>query len=216
MIYLKYADFVKENLNPDIIDYPVELNILESIITDSKTLLDSIEAEEVEMFKIFELPRNTFNEYFSLEDVYKNRKFLNALKKSNLTLSKIEETEDSETFIENTLDVKFILVHTLNHSELDNPKYILIQFRKKIENIWGEVKCYKVNGDIQNLYDKLTNKTITFTKNNKEYVYYTSNSGNNWQLKNKQDKTDQFLELMDKNQMKMILQDKDVKISIEN
>lgn len=215
MKYLTYEGFLKENLIPVITNIPVEINILESIITDSDVLLKSIKAEEVDLFKIFELSETTLKPNYNIEDLLKSKEFLNKVNNKQMKLSKIEETEDSETFIENTFDVKFILVHKKNNSELEKPEFIIFQFRKKVENKWGDVKCYRVNGDIQNLYDNLTNKTIEFKKGNKTYIYYTSNSGNNWQLKNTELKDEQFLDLMDKDQIKMILQDKDILITIK-
>jgi len=216
MRYLNsYGEFLKENISPDeMVELVADINILESIVTDSDLLLKSIQAKEEDIFKTFEVNPDEFKEGYSIEELYKSKDFNKKLKNKKLKKSPIEETEDSETFIENTMDVKFFLIHEKNKSALDKPEYIVFQTKKKVDTKWSDVKLYSVNDDIKNFYDKLTNKTVELKKGDKKYIYFTSNSCKNWQIQNGELADDIFLELMDKEQIKMLLKDKDVLITI--
>lgn len=217
MKYLhNYKQYINENLEyaEEMVELIGDINILESIVTDSDSLLKSIEAKEENIYNTFELSKDAMKLPFTIEDLYKNKQFNSRLKKLKLRKSQLEETDDSETFIRNVLDIKFFLIHDENKSQLDKPRYIIFQAKSKVDSVWNDVKLYSVNGDIKNFYDKLTNKTIELKKNDNQYIYFTSNSGNNWQLQNT-DKADSiFLDLLDKEQIKMLLKDKDVLITI--
>lgn len=211
----KYNTFLLENNNIDeFVELVADVNILESIVTDTDMLLKSIEAKEVDIFKTFELNPDNFKNNFTIERLYKSKSFNKNLNKKNMKKSTLEETDDSETFIENTYNIKFFLIHDINKLSIDNPNYIVYQSKKKVDNKWDSVRMYEVNGDIKNFYDKLSNKTIELKKNDKVYIYFTSNSGNNWQLQNIEQSNDIFLDILDREQIKMILKDKDISITI--
>lgn len=211
----KYNTFLLENNNIDeFVELVADVNILESIVTDTDMLLKSIEAKEVDIFKTFELNPDNFKNNFTIERLYKSKSFNKSLNKKNMKKSTLEETDDSETFIENTYNIKFFLIHDINKLSIDNPNYIVYQSKKKVDNKWDSVRMYEVNGDIKNFYDKLSNKTIELKKDDKVYIYFTSNSGNNWQLQNIEQSNDIFLDILDREQIKMILKDKDISITI--
>jgi hypothetical protein len=184
MKYLnKYVEFLNESVE-EFVELAADINILESIVTDSETLLKSIQAKEEDLFTTFELNPDDFPRNFKIEKLYKSPKFNKTLTNMKLKKSTIEETEDMETFLENILDVKFFLIHEVDKSSLDKPEYIIFQSKLRKESKWDDIKLYSVHDDIKNFYDKLTNKTIELKKNDKTYIYFTSNSGNNWQLQN--------------------------------
>lgn len=211
----KFNTFLLENNNIDeFVELVADVNILESIVTDTDMLLKSIEAKEVDIFKTFELNPDNFKNNFTIERLYKSKSFNKSLNKKNMKKSTLEETDDSETFIENTYNIKFFLIHDINKLSIDNPNYIVYQSKKKVDNKWDSVRMYEVNGDIKNFYDKLSNKTIELKKDDKVYIYFTSNSGNNWQLQNIEQSNDIFLDILDREQIKMILKDKDISITI--
>ena len=60
-------------------------------------------------------------------------------------------------------------------------------------------------GKVEDFYKKLTAKTIELTDNNITYTYETSNSGNNWLLKDKDKKTDKFKENLNTDSIKDII-----------
>lgn len=217
MRYLNgYLNFVKENLTQplEMVELIGDVNILESIVTDSDMLLDSIQAKEEDISKVFELNMDGFDTNYTIEDLYTSSEFNRKLKRKNMKKSQIEETDDSETFIENTVNIKFFLIHMQDVSALDKPEYIVFQSKRKIDSKWGEVKLYSVHDDIRKFYDKLTNKTVEIKKDDKVYIYFTSNSGNDWQLQNVDMVDDVFLDMLDRDQIKKLLMINGVKITI--
>ena len=53
-------------------DIALELDILESIVTDSDALLKSIEAEEVDLYTTFHLNPDTIKNGFGIDELYDN------------------------------------------------------------------------------------------------------------------------------------------------
>ena len=209
-----YNLFLYEN-SIEMVELFNQIDILESIVTSSDDLLKSINAEEVDLYTTFNINPDSFNKNFNIEFLYNNNNFNISLKKLKLKKGNIETTEETETFIDKTLIVKFFSVYDIDSSELDQPKYIIFQSKYQNKH-WEDVKCYKVNDNIKKFYDKLTNKTIEIKKGDKKYVYITSNSGNNWQLQKNDDDQDNitFKEMLSNNEIKAILKEKGVSITI--
>lgn len=212
-----------KNYNTFIFENAVEMqevfndaDILESIVTDSDELLNTIKAKEVDLFQTFELNPDLLKSNFSIQELYDNQNFNKSLTKKNFKKNELESTEETETFIDDTIVVKFFSVFKKDSSELDQPEYIIYQSKKRNEKQWGQVKCYKVNDNMKNFYDKLTNKSVEIKKGDKTYIYVTSNSGNDWQLQKsiKNQDTDRFKEYMSNDEIKAILLDDDVSITI--
>lgn len=65
-----------------------------------------------------------------------------------------------------------------------------------------------------NFYNKLTSKTIQFDKDDKKYIYSTSNGGNDWMLGVGLKEDDVFKKSLSNDDIKAILADKSKKISI--
>jgi len=192
-----------------------DADILESIVTDSDALLKSIEAQEVDIFTTFGLNPDKLKSNFNIQELYDNDIFNSQLSKKGYKKNELESTEETETFIEETVQIKFFSIYSKTQSELEQPKYIIYQSKSKKSNKWDNVKSYSVNGDMQKFYNKLTNKTIEIKKDDKTYIYQTSNSGNDWGLmKNKEKTTDRFKEFMSNDDIKGILVDNDVSITI--
>lgn len=214
MKIFNFNQFLFESLIDDIKDKFTQADILESIVTNSETLLKSVNAEEVNLINSFSLDVNHFTEYMTLEQLYENIEFNNALKKMKLRKDdKLESTDESETFIEQTIDIKFFLVHGKNESDLEQPKYILFQSRQKGKK-WTGIKCYIVRDQIRKFYDKLTNKTIEIEKGGKKYIFSTSNAGNNWIIQKNIDTDNTFKDNLSNDEIKEILKDKNIKITI--
>lgn len=203
-----YNQFLFENITF------LEFDILESLVTSTENLLQSIEAKEVNLFDTFKLNRDEFDVDFDIEHLFNNKGFNAYLDKNGLKKSDIESTDDSETFLEKTYDVKFFSIHKLNQSELEKPQYIILQSKPKEQKKWNPVRCYEVNGDMRKFYDEMTSKTIEITKNDKNWVYSTSNSGTEWVLKNIEDGDDTFKETLTTQDIRDILKDKSIKLNI--
>jgi len=190
-----------------------DADILESIVTDSDALLNSIKAKEVDLFQAFEFSPDDIESNFSIEELYDNKPFNDSINNKEYKKIELESTEETETFIEDTIVVKFFSVYEKNASELEQPEYIIYQSKKKSDSEWEPVKCYKVNDDMKHFYDKLTNKSVEIKKGDKTYLYSTSNSGNDWQLQ-AQEEEGNFKEFMSNDDIKAILLDDDVSITI--
>lgn len=168
-------------------------NNLENIITRMDVLLKSIEAIPTLMGD--ELDFNS-EKIVDIESLCKDNDFLKKLNKKNLKKNNIEYSRDCETFLEKTLDLKFFLIFDENDSELSQPKFIVLQSKPIDSYKWNSIKIYKVGGNIRKLYDVLTNKTIEITKNGENYIYKTSNAGNDWALQNIDSKNREFKNVM--------------------
>ena len=188
-----------------------DADILESIVTDTQRLLDSIEAEEIsDIQSLFDI--RDIKDNININELYENQDFNKRLDKMELKKSEIESTEENETFMKNTIQIKFFTIHKKTKSELEQPEYIIFQSKGKELD---PLKAYKVNGDMKHFYNHLSSKTITITKNNKEYIYQTSNSGNDWELKNIIEDGDKiFTQFLDSPKIKDILDDTDITITI--
>lgn len=193
-----------------------DADILESIVTDSDALLKSINAEEVNLSQTFNFNIDEIKSNFNIDELYNNDLFNTKIQKLKLKKNELETTEETETFIDDTIQIKFFSIYNKNKSELDQPDYIIYQSKKKKEKVWNDVKCYKVNADMKNFYNKLTSKSIEINKNGKTYIYATSNSGNDWRLFKNHDnqQTKEFKDFMTNNDIKAILIDDDVSITI--
>ena len=204
---------VFENI-PMVSNIALELDILESIVTDADALLKSIEAEEIDLYTTFHLNPDLMKNDYSIQELYDNDKFNNALSKKDYKKNELESTDETETFIEETIHVKFFSIYKNNQSELEQPKYIVYQ--SKTDGDWGSVKAYEVNGDMTKFYNKLTNKSIEINKGDKTYIYNTSNSGNNWLLQKHADNQDTktFKDDMSNDDIKAVLIDDEITITI--
>lgn len=197
------------------IEFYDEYDILESIVTDTNSLLKSIAAEEVDVFYEFEVDPGSFQEGYTIEQLYEDDEFNEGIDKKDLKKSPLESSKDIETFLEKTIDIKYFFVYKKNQSELENPQYIIIQSKDKKESIWEPVKGYKVKDDINNFFNKLTTKKIEIKRGNKIFIYSTSNSGNDWvKMSSKEEDIDEFKEFLTNQDIKKILKNKNTSITI--
>ena len=212
-ILKNYNTFIFENAT-EMVEVFNDADILESIVTDSNSLLKSIKAEEVDLFQTFSLSPDNLKSNITIEELYDNKIFNDSLIKNGYKKNELESTDESETFIEDAIHIKFFSIYDKNSSELEQPKFIIYQSKKKKSSIWDDVKCYKVNSDMKHFYNKLTNKSIEIKKHGKLYVYSTSNSGMDWQLSPNEEEKDGFKKMMSNDDIKAILLDDDVSITI--
>lgn len=211
-----YNTFLFETLLADVemIEIFNDADILESIVTDSDSLLKSINAEKLDLFTTFHINPDSYDRNMTIEFLYDDGEFNKQLTKLKLKKNKLESTEESDTFIDKTLTIKFFSVYDEDKSELDQPEYIIFQSRSKAQSQWSDITCYKVNEDMKNFYDKLTSKTVEIKKDDKTYIYNTSNSGSDWILQNSNDKNDIFKADMSSDDIRAILKDKNTSITI--
>lgn len=178
MRYLKTYESFK-------IEEPTTMSeLLEKLSVVEKNIMDSIKAEEINIEAFFngEVPIQ------DIERLSENSEFHDLLKLKGLDIGKVENTDDYETFLLNPF--KYLLIRERGKSDLDNPKYIIIQTFNSTEQDWNNLKMYEIHGEFRNFYDKLANRTIELNHNGVRYIYQTSNK-NEWELTN-QKGTDMF------------------------
>lgn len=207
-----YNLFIFENAT-EMVELFNDVDILESIVTDTEILLKTIKAEEVDLYQTFTFNPDDIKTEYTIQELYDNIAFNDKIVDKGYKKNILESTIDNETFIDDNIIINFFSLFDKNDSELGKPKYIIFQSKKANLTEWTTVKCYKVNDDMKHFYSKLTNKTIEFRKNDKIYIYNTSNSGNDWLLQSL-DGSDDFKKHLTNDDIKVILIDKNISITI--
>ena len=175
--------------------------IKESITTNVEGLLSSINDKKVDFYAI----HLSNDEYINMpiELLYDDENFNNQLYKNNLKKGEMSTTMDIENFLRKDIDMKFFFLYSRDETVLNNPNFLILQYYK--DNKWFPMEIYTLKGPIEDFYSKLTAKTIELTLDNITYTYETSNSGNNWLLKDKDKKTDKFKENLETDQIKELI-----------
>lgn len=175
--------------------------IKESITTDIDGLLSSINDKKGDFYTL----HLSNDEYMNkpIELLYDDASFNKQLFKDNLKKGEMETTMDIENFLRKDIDMKFFFLYSRDETILDNPDYLVLQYYK--DKKWHPIEIYIIKGEVEKFYQKLTTKTIELTDNNIIYKYETSNSGNNWLLKDKNKKTDKFKENLNTDSIKELI-----------
>jgi len=175
--------------------------IKESITTDVDGLLDSINDKKVDFFAIHLSNDDYLNK--TIETLYDDADFNKQLFKDDLKKGEMESTMDIENFLRKDIDMKFFFLYSRNETILDNPDFLILQYYK--DDNWHSIEIYKIKGAVEDFYRKLTAKTIKLIFDNITYIYQTSNSGNNWLLKDKDKKTEKFKENLETDNIKELI-----------
>ena len=175
--------------------------INESITTDVDGLLNSINDTKVDFFKIG-LSNDDYIEK-TIDFLYDDSDFNQQLFKQNLKKGEMETTMEIENFLRKDIDMKFFFLYSRDETVLDNPNYIILQYYK--DEKWFPIEIYSIKGKVEDFYKKLTAKTIKLTLDNITYIYQTSNSGNNWLLKEPEKKTSKFKENINTDDIKTLI-----------
>ncbi len=203
-----YKQF-KESLVIDLNFQNVE-DILESLTIWHDALLNSIRAEEEDIFSTLKLS-DDFRDKLQFDDLQDSVEFINTLSSIALKKSTVRNSEDYQTFLNKPC--KFMFLFDINSNELENPNYLLFQVWNDTLDKWDEVRLYKVNDDVKKFYDKLTSRTIEITDADQNYIYQTSN-GNEWVLQNVDKENDTFKRTFRKEELQELLKDKKVSVNI--
>ena len=178
-----------------------EQYIKEAITTDVDGLLDSINDKKVDFYSIGMASDNYVNK--TIDTLYDDADFNKQLFKENLKKGELESTLDIENFLRKDIDMKFFFLYSRNETILDNPDFLILQYYK--DDKWYPIEIYSIKGAIENFYEKLTAKTIKLVDDNVTYIYQTSNSGNNWLLKDKSKKNEKFKETLETEDIKSLI-----------
>jgi hypothetical protein len=209
MRYLKTYNNYLESLQIDLSIVSVDLN--ESLGIYYENILQSIGAEEKDLYDTFSLPKDDFVDKLNLDVLTNNTEFINSLASIGLKKSTVQSSEDFETYLNKPC--RFMLIYRVEANELENPSFILFQsYNQTIDN-WEEPKLYKINGEIKNFYDKLSSKVIEVDDNGEKYIYNTTN-GNEWSLQNIDKENDIYKKYFRKDEFEKLIKDRKVKINI--
>ena len=203
--YIKY----KESLQIDLSIVNVDMNESMSIWCDS--LLNSVGAEELDIFDTFKLHRDDFSKKLSLDILSDSTEFINSLSSIGLKKSPIELTDDLETYINKSC--RFMMIYNIESNELENPNFILFQTYSDSLKKWEDCKLYKINGDIKKFYDKLSSKVIEIDDSGDKYIYNTSN-GTEFNLQNIDKENDTYKKYFRKDDLEKLVKNKKVKMNI--
>lgn len=208
MKYLKNYNTYLESIK---LDSEIEriIDITESLSVIDDHLLSSILAEEKNMYDEFNYLVDSGK---NIEVILNDDDFIKELAKLGYKPSEIENTDDFQTFIDKS--IKFCLIRNKDDNELNNPLFIIIQTWNETTSKWEDVRLYKVNDDINKFYNKLTSKTVEFVIDDINFIYKTSNSGNNWELQNTDNETSDFKRILTKDEIKHLAKKNNLKITI--
>ena len=204
----KYQEF-KESIFIDL--GMLSVDILESMNIWHDVLLNSISAEEENIFDVFSLPKEDYKDKMDLDYLEDNIEFINSLSSIGLKKSAAQHTDDHQTFVNKPC--KFMFVYKSESNELENPVYIIFQVWNDTLDKWDDAKLYKINDDVKKFYDKLSSKTVEINDGDENYIYQTSN-GSDWVLQNTEKENDIYKRSFRKEELQQLLSDRNVKISI--
>ena len=203
--YRQYKESIVIDLQYQSIDLMESLNIWHDV------LLNSISAEEENIFDVFSLPKEDYKDKMDLDYLEDNIEFINSLSSIGLKKSAAQHTDDHQTFVNKPC--KFMFVYKSESNELENPVYIIFQVWNDTLDKWDDAKLYKINDDVKKFYDKLSSKTVEISDGDENYIYQTSN-GSDWVLQNTEKENDIYKQSFRKEELQQLLSDRNVKISI--
>ena len=125
----------------------------------------------------------------------------------------MEDTKYLETLLNDDTVMIFFFVYKKDQIEIEEPEYILIQVFNKDKNKLNKIHLFKNDGYVQEFYEKLTDTSIELKKGKKSVVYNTSNSGNNWDIKNTDVAKGKLKQSLDKDELDDVLKDKKIKVA---
>jgi hypothetical protein len=184
---------------------------MESLNIWHDVILNAINAEEMNIFDIFSLPKEDYKDKMDIDYLEDNIEFINSLSSIALKKSAVQNTEDSQTFVNKPC--KFMFIYKSESNELENPVYIIFQVWNDTLDKWDDAKLYKINDDVKKFYDKLSSKIVEISDGDDNYIYQTSN-GSDWNLQNIEKENDIYKKTFRKEELQKLLKDRNVKINI--
>lgn len=191
----------------------VNEKILNKIKISIDELLDIIDQNELNLLKTFKLDGETVTPKDNISTLYDDAQFNRNLDDKKLKKSRLHDTKDNQTLLEDNIILRFFFVYPKDSIELEEPKYIIIQYFDRYTNEISDIRIFENKDSINKFYETLTDKTIELKKGKKEFIYQTSNSGNNWDLKNPKQVKGDFKSELDFEEMDDLLKDKKVKLN---
>ena len=211
MNYIKDYDNYIESIQFDL-QYQGFDEIMETLNIWYDALLNSINAEEVNILTTLNLPTEEYINKLDIEYLSDNIEFINSLSSIGLKKTEIKNSDDYETFLNKPC--KFMFIYDINSNELENPEYLLLQIWNTTLEKWEECKMYKVNDLVGKFYDKMTSRTIEIIDGDNNYIYQTTNGNNEWVLQNSDKENKIYKKVFRKEELQQILNDRKVKVKV--
>lgn len=202
--YKQFFDSLQIDLSIDLIDINESLGVMYD------SILKSIGAEEMDIFKTFKLPEE-YLDRLDLEILHDDVVFINSLASIGLKKSQLQNSDDYETYL--TRPCRFMMVYNVESNELENPIFILIQSWNESLKKWESLKLYKFNGDVRKFYDKLSSKIIEIEIDDEKFIYNSTNK-NEWILQNSDKANKRFKKYLRKEELEELLKDRSIKLRI--
>lgn len=195
-------------------DFLLENNI-NDIKLDINDLLDIINDNELNLYTTLKIDDNIIKIKDDISKLYNDSTLNKSLKKKGLEKGKLHDTKFIETLLDDNYVLKFFFIYDKPSIEIEEPEYIILQYYNKNKDKNSDIRIFDNKDSINEFYELLTNKTIKIEKGNNEYIYKTSNSGNNWELKNPNKINKTFKKSIDKEELNNILKDKKIKYDVK-
>lgn len=190
-----------------------EKSSIKDIKVTIEELMDIINDNELNLMTTFNLDGENVTEKDNISKLYSDAQFNKNLDKKKLKKGKLQDTKDNETLLDDNYVLRFFFVYDKDANELEEPKHILVQYYNKSSNEVSEIMLFENEDSINKFYETLTDKTIEIKRGDKDYIYQTSNSGNNWELKNPNQVKGKFKDEMDADQIDDLLKDKKIRLN---
>jgi hypothetical protein len=202
--YKQFFDSLQIDLSVNLID------INESLAMMYDSIMKSIGAEEMDIFKTFKLPQD-YTDKLDLEFLHDDIIFINSLASIGLKKSVLQKSDDYETYLNKPC--RFMMIYNVESNELEDPIFILIQSWNDSIEKWEYLKLYKFNGDVKKFYDKLSSKIIEIELEDEKYIYNSTNK-NEWLLQNSEKANKKFKKYLRKEELEELLKDRRIKLRI--
>jgi hypothetical protein len=202
--YKQFFDSLQIDLSVELID------INESLAMMYDSIMKSIGAEEMDIFKTFKLPQD-YTDKLDLEFLHDDIIFINSLASIGLKKSVLQKSDDYETYLNKPC--RFMMIYNVESNELEDPVFILIQSWNDSIEKWENLKLYKFNGDVKKFYDKLSSKIIEIELEDEKYIYNSTNK-NEWLLQNSEKANKKFKKYLRKEELEELLKDRRIKLRI--
>jgi hypothetical protein len=210
MKYLKKYNNFKESILIDLSFQNVG-ELMESLSVWYDSLLSSINAEEVDIYDTFKLPKEDFKDKLDLDFLEDNVEFINSLSSIALKKSTVSNSDDYETFLNKPC--RFMFIFNIESNELENPAYLIFQVWHESLNKWDDVKLYKINDNVQKFYDTLISKTVELVDGDEKYIY-TITGSKEWVLQNIENENDIYKKMFRKDEFQDLLSSRKIKVNI--
>ena len=175
---------------------------------DIDELLSILSKNKADIFRTFRINKDEVGVREDIDKLYSNSGFNNYVKKNGMKRGKAQNTQFSETLLDEKYVLKFFFIHDKDSTEIEEPKFIILQYQNTDTEERSDILGFTNSDNINSFYKKLTDATVELTKGDETYIYQTSNGGNNWEMKNVQMEDSEMKGTFDRDELQDIIDKK--------